>query len=141
MDPTSMASAEYYQSAGFLSTARKAICVGRTSFVVDDGGALYTSRSGTPDQWSLYRRDAAVFTLSNTSFFVITTEGRITSDSYYSDAPLGWMASREDGALQPECVVTAIANAGSRILFTTADGRLYTFAPAATSRRWSPEQG
>ena len=217
-DPALVAASENYQSAGFPGTARKVICVGRTSFVVDDSGALwaagenrwgqmgggyavtapeggwvqvdcpgpvadvagttgrllvlltdgslwtvgagsgqtltpltrfpvviqiasngdkaavltadgalYTSSSGTPDQWSLYRRDAAAFTLSDTSLFVITTEGRITSDSYYSDAPLGWTVSPEDGALQPDCVVTAIANAGSRILFTTADGQLCTF--------------
>lgn len=217
LDPAAVAASESYQSAGFSGTARKVVCVGRTSFVVDDNGglwaagenrwgqmgggyadtapeggwvqvscpgpvadvagttgrllvlltdgslwtvgagsgqtmtpltrfpvviqiaadgdraavltadgALYTSASDTPEEWSLYRRDTAAFTLSDSGLFVITTEGRIVSDAYYAQLPASWTSYSEDGSWQPDCVVTAIAAAGDRLLFTTADGRLCT---------------
>ena len=217
LSPAAVASSETYRSADFSGTARKVVCVGRTSFVVDDsgalwaagenrwgqmgggyadtapqggwvqvscpgpvadvagttgrllvlltdgslwtvgaggsqtlepltqfsvviqvasnedtaavltaGGALYTSDRRTPDQWTLYSRNVASFTLSDDSLFLITTEGRVRSDSYYSEAPLGW-SSAEDGSLQPDCPVASIAGVGNRLVFLTSEGVLRTF--------------
>ena len=217
-DPAAVASSDAYRSTGFSGTARKVICVGRTSFVVDDSGALwaagenrwgqmglgyadtvpqggwvqvdcpgpvadvtgttgrllvlltdgtlwtvgaggeqtleplsqfsvviqvasstetaailtaggdlYTSDRRTPDQWSLYSRDVASFTLSDSGMFVVTTAGQVRSDAYYAQAPVGWSAVGSDGSLQPDRVVTAMAGVGNRILFTTAGGGLCSF--------------
>ena len=143
VDPDTLANAEQLISAGFPGTAKMVFCVGRTSCVVDDTGALWAAGE---DRWGQLGGGFAV-TQARGGWYPVSCAGKVAAAAgttgrllvLLEDGSL-WSAGAGVGKtlqrLAAFPVVTQLESAADRAVLLTGDGVLYESA-VGTPDRWS----